>query len=100
MKTVKHALKTDKIHKSIEYLGCNIETYKKYLEEQFEEGMSWDNYVLYGWHIYHIIPLSSVNTEEEIYKLCHYTNTQPLLAFENMSKGNRYIGKYKLQQEA
>jgi hypothetical protein len=97
---VKHALKTDKIHKSIEYLGCDIETYKKYLEEQFEEGMTWDNHGPV-WHIDHIIPIAyETPTIEEVIKRLHYTNTQPLLAFENMSKGNIYIGKYKLQQEA
>ena len=73
---------------------------KKYLEEQFEEGMSWDNHGPV-WHIDHIIPIAyETPTIKEVIKRLHYTNTQPLLAFENMSKGNRYIGKYKLQQEA
>lgn len=25
----------------------------------------------------------------------HYTNTQPMWAWQNQSKGNNYIGKYK-----
>lgn len=53
--------------------------------------MNWDNRGLYGWHIDHIIPLSSAKTEEEVYKLCHYTNLQPLWAKENLSKGNKII---------
>jgi len=57
------------------------------LEHQFKEGMNWDNQG--KWHIDHIIPLSSGNTEEEIIKLCHYTNLQPLWAIDNMKKGSK-----------
>ena len=53
--------------------------------------MCWDNYGKFGWHIDHIIPLSSASSEEEIFKLCHYTNLQPLWAFDNLSKGNKII---------
>ena len=28
--------------------------------------MTWDNYSYYGWHIDHIIPLSSANSDEEL----------------------------------
>jgi hypothetical protein len=56
------------------------------LEKQFVVGMSWDN--RNKWHIDHIIPLSSAKTEEEIYKLAHYTNLQPLWAEDNLSKGD------------
>ncbi len=78
-----------KINRSIDYLGCDIEFLKKYLENQFIDGMTWDNKGFYGWHIDHIIPLSLAKTEEEIYKLCHYTNLQPLWAKDNMSKGSK-----------
>jgi hypothetical protein len=43
------------------------------------------------WHLDHIIPLASATTEEEIIKLNHYTNFQPLWAEENLSKGDRII---------
>jgi len=58
-----------KNNRSIDYLGCDIEFLKKHLENQFIGEMSWDNKGFYGWHIDHIIPLSSAKTEEEIYKL-------------------------------
>ena len=60
--------------------------------------MNWDNRGLYsgefnyGWDIDHVIPLSSVNTEDEIIKLNHYTNLQPLC-----SKINRDIKKDNLE---
>ena len=68
---------------------CSIEYLKKHLESQFQPGMSWENYG--EWHIDHIIPLSSFNLEnrEELLKACHYTNLQPLLAEENLSKGDK-----------
>jgi hypothetical protein len=51
--------------------------------------MSWENHGMYGWHIDHIIPLASAKDEDEIYKLCHYTNLQPLWWFDNLSKGSK-----------
>ena len=80
-----------KINRSIDYLGCDIEFLKKHLENQFIGEMSWDNKGFYGWHIDHIIPLSSAKTEEDIYNLCHYTNLQPLWAEDNMNKGSKIL---------
>jgi hypothetical protein len=77
--------------KTIEIVGCSPSELKKYLEKQFINGMTWENHSLYGWHIDHIIPLSSAKTEEEIYKLCHYTNLQPLWATDNLKKLNKIL---------
>lgn len=86
-------LRTNKItkrNKTFEIIGCNPTQLKEYLEQKFTEGMSWD---LMGKHIHidHIIPLSSAKTEEEIYKLCHYTNLQPLWAEDNLKKSNKIL---------
>lgn len=88
---VREALKGNKVNHSVEYLGCSIEEYKKYLESKFETWMTWENHG--EWHIDHITPLMYKNpTQEQVIERLHYTNTQPLKAFDNISKGNRYIG--------
>jgi len=78
-----------KYNKTFEFIGCSTEDLKLHLEKQFKHGMSWDNRG--EWHIDHIIPLSSANTEEDVFKLCHYTNLQPLWAKENLQKSNKII---------
>jgi len=72
-------------------VGCSPEFLKEYLEKQFVNGMNWENYGIHGWHIDHIIPLSSASNKEDTYKLCHYTNLQPLWGFDNLKKGNRVL---------
>ena len=76
---------------TLSIIGCSPEFLKEYLENKFTEGMSWDNHKLFGWHIDHIIPLSSAKTQEEVYKLCHYTNLQPLWAEENYKKKRKIL---------
>jgi hypothetical protein len=68
-------------------LGCTFEQLRQHIESQWIEGMNWDNWTQDGWHVDHIIPLASAKTEDEIYRLNHYTNLQPLWALDNKSKG-------------
>jgi hypothetical protein len=72
----------------INNLGCSIEQLKKYLESQFQPGMSWDNYGYYGWHVDHIESLKHFNLKnnKELKKACHYTNLQPLWWQDNLRK--------------
>jgi hypothetical protein len=49
--------------------------------------MNWNNHG--KWHIDHMIPISSAKNEEEVLKLNHYTNLQPLWAKENLIKYNK-----------
>jgi hypothetical protein len=73
-------------------LGCTLDQLKTHLESLFQPGMTWDNWGKYGWHIDHIIPLSAFNLmdREQLLKACHYTNLQPLWAFDNLSKKDKY----------
>lgn len=81
--------KYKKNNTTIEYLGCGFLFYKEFLQKQFKKGMTFDNYG--DWHIDHIIPLASAKTEEELIKLFHYTNTQPLWAEENIKKSDKIL---------
>jgi hypothetical protein len=85
------SLKRRKKSKTLEQIiGLSLGDYKKYIENQFEDWMTWENWGLYTWHIDHIIPLSSAKTEEEVYLLWNYTNLRPLSAQENLKKGKKF----------
>lgn len=73
-------------------LGCSYDEFKLYLESKFEPWMNWDNYGnpkdgIYEpnktWDIDHIVPINKANSEEELIKLNHYTNLQPLCSYKN-----------------
>jgi hypothetical protein len=90
------ALKSKSLRKNSKFykvIGCDLETLKKHIESQFMPGMNWENWGAHGWHVDHILPLSSGKTTEEIESLSHYTNLQPLWAKDNLAKGNRIIKK-------
>jgi hypothetical protein len=76
-----------KSKKTEEILGCTLEEFVKHLQSKFTEGMTLENYS--EWEIDHIIPLASAKTEEEIHKLNHYTNLQPLWKSDNRSKSDK-----------
>lgn len=82
---------------TVEILGCSFKEFKTYLESKFESWMSWNNRGLYngtfnyGWDVDHIIPLNTAKTIEDVIKLNHYTNLQPLC-----SKVNRDIKRNKV----
>jgi hypothetical protein len=75
--------------KTYNILGCTFEEFKTHIESQWEEWMNWDNYgkyngeERYGWDLDHIIPLSSGKCEEDIIRLNHHSNIQPLCSYIN-----------------
>lgn len=78
-----------KTGKSENIIGCNIDFFVKHLLETYKNnyGYDWDGKEKV--HIDHIIPLATANKEEEIIKLCHYTNLQLLKAEDNMRKSDK-----------
>ena len=85
---VRSAIKRNNHHKNnsvFELLGCSIDFLKQHLESQFQEGMTWENYGMHGWHIDHIIPCSyfDLKIKENQFICFHYLNLQPLWRNEN-----------------
>lgn len=76
-------------------LGCSIKEFREYIESKFEPWMNWNNRgnpkdgileLNKTWDLDHIIPLSTAKTKEDIIRLNHYTNFQPMCSYTN-----RYI---------
>lgn len=84
----KHNSKSEETKKII---GCDWDHLCAHIENKFKDGMSWGN--RQDWHIDHIIPLASAETINDVLRLCHYTNLQPLWAYENKSKGSSVSDK-------
>ena len=84
-----------KTSKTYQILGCSFDDFKIYIENQFEEWMTWKNHGTYTgnynetWQYDHIIPLSVGKTEEEVIKLNHHTNFRPLCSKLNNEKSNK-----------
>ena len=70
-------------------IGLEINEFVNYLLQTFKNnyGYEWDK--VEPVHIDHIIPLATAKTEEDIIKLCHYTNLQLLKAEDNLKKGKK-----------
>lgn len=73
--------------KTYKLLGCDFMELHSHLEKQFIKGMNWDNKG--KWHIDHIVPIAIAKDYNEVVKLSHYTNLQPLWAKDNHIKYNK-----------
>lgn len=82
----KAAKKNTRLSGTLKYLGCSLQELKEHLSSKFTQGMSWDNHG--EWHIDHIVPLASADlmNENDLRRVCHYTNLQPLWAADNIRK--------------
>ena len=70
-------------------IGIEWNEFKIYFESKFQPGMNWDNHG--EWEYDHIIPVSSASSIDEIERLFHYTNLQPLWKEDNRRKGNKIL---------
>lgn len=69
-------------------VGCSVAEFRSHLEALFVDGMSWENRGRHGWHIDHVIPISSFDLTDpsERARAYHFSNTQPLWADANRRK--------------
>lgn len=80
---------------AVRNLGCTIPEFKRYLESQFEPGMSWDNWSKTGWHIDHIksLYLFDLTNPQDVRRALHYTNMRPMWATDNLQRYRRKRSK-------
>jgi hypothetical protein len=78
---------TNKSGHTVDELGYSADELKNHIEEQFCEGMNWENHG--EWHIDHIKAVSKFDKDTDIKIVCSLENLQPLWAKENLSK-NKY----------
>ena len=76
---------------TLSLLGCTWLEAKMHFEKLFQEGMTWQNHGMHGWHIDHIRPISSFSLDE-MHLANNINNLQPLWAEDNLSKGDFYVG--------
>jgi len=90
-------LNFSKNSKTAKIVGCSFEDLKNYLFENVKiryPDFKDEDFLEKGkYHIDHIIPLSLSKTEEDVIKLCHYSNLQLLKAEDNLRKSNK-IGDF------
>lgn len=92
-----------KIHKMIrgrntsyrDVVGCDFENFRKWIEFQFDENMTWENLGIY-WQIDHILPINQFNlhNEYDMYVCFNWTNLQPLRKEENREKSDKIMLHY------
>lgn len=83
--------KLKKNMKGEEILGCTVEYFIRYLIKTYENNYNekWDWEYLKNVHIDHVIPLANARNEEDVIKLCHYSNLQLLKAKDNLDKKDK-----------
>lgn len=83
----------NKTNKTFALLGYAIEELMIHLEQQFIEGMTWENYG--EWHVDHKKPMALfkfTSTDDAGFKECWcLDNLQPMWGKDNLSKGTRYL---------
>jgi hypothetical protein len=87
------SISSQKLHKTMEYVGCDKDLLKKWFQYLFEKGMTFDNYG--EWHIDHVKPCASFNleNEDEIKECFNWKNLRPCWKEENLKKNCSIISE-------
>ena len=82
-----------KTKKTKEILGIEWNEFRDYIEDRFEDWMTWDNHGQGKgrWALQHIVPRDFVISEEELYVVNYYKNFIPMCAVENGILKNRIL---------
>ncbi len=80
-----------KCDSTISLTGTDWPTFSSWIQNKFQEGMTWNNYGL--WHVDHFkacarFDLTKPDQQRECFR---YTNLQPLWGAENIKKGSKII---------
>ena len=86
-KGLKKTINFDKI------FGIDQDGFRIHMESKFYGGITWENYINKIWQVDHIIGLKNIQTFEDLIRLCHYTNTQPLLIEDHKNKSKDDLNK-------
>lgn len=74
---------------TFDLVGCNPQELKDYLYKTFYDNYGYEYDGKEDVHIDHVIPLKMAKTEEDVKRLCHYTNLQLLKARDNLIKNDK-----------
>jgi len=79
-----------KINAALPYIGCSGPELIAWIESQFEKGMSWQSWGVFGWHIDHVIPASwfDFTNKDHLYVALNWRNIRPLWAEVNVLKSD------------
>ena len=72
---------------TMDYVGCNIQYLREWIEYNFTSEMNWENYGTY-WSIDHIIPINKfdMSVECEKYRCWNWSNMTPVTVNFNSKK--------------
>lgn len=89
---IHRVLNDTKGSRSWDYIGCDRSSLRTWLEFQFDENMSWDNYASY-WQIDHVIPITKFDLSNiDNANICfHWSNVRPLEKTRNLSKSDKIV---------
>ena len=91
----------EKVGSFIQELGCTIGELQTHIEAQWQEGMSWDNYVL-EWQIDHVnaLGLFDLTDPTQLAEAAHYTNLKPLWKADHRVKTKADLAAIRARKAA